>query len=312
MSQHKYTPFVYIWTNVNTQQYYIGSRTAKNCHPDDGYICSSKNAKPLIIANPEEWERTILYIGENVKDVINKETEILKELDCKNDKLSFNMHNGDGNFSNAGVPMSDETKAKLSAAKKGKPSPLKGKPGHPMSDETKAKLLSIRTGSVASDETRAKLSESGKGRTATEETRKKLSEAKKGRVVSEETRKKLSEKNKGYVHTDEARAKISAANMGSKRSDEAKAKMSAASKGKPKSAEACRNMSIAKKGIPITDEVKQKRTEYYATHIVSDETRARRSESMKNQPREECPHCGRWFMRANLVQHHGDKCKMKK
>ena len=140
MSKHQYTPFVYIWTNSDTQQYYIGSRTAKNCHPDDGYICSSKIAKPLIMENPEQWVREILYIGEDAKEVITKETEILMERDCKNDKLSLNMHNGDGNFSNAGCIMSEESKAKMSKSKKGRPSPLKGRKGHPMSDEAKEKL----------------------------------------------------------------------------------------------------------------------------------------------------------------------------
>lgn len=312
MSKHQYTPFVYIWTNSDTQQYYIGSRTAKNCHPDDGYICSSKIAKPLIMENPEQWVREILYIGEDAKEVITKETEILMERDCKNDKLSLNMHNGDGNFSNAGCIMSEESKAKMSKSKKGRPSPLKGRKGHPMSDEAKEKLSKSKKGTIASDETRAKISAANMGRTPTEETRKKLSDAKKGRIVSEDTCKRISEAKKGHVPTVEARAKISAANTGSKRSDETKAKMSSASKGKPKSPEASEKMSKSKKGIPITDEVRQKRNEYYATHVVSEETRTKMSETMKNLPKEECTHCGRWFMHANLVQHHGDKCKKKK
>ena len=32
--------FLYKWTHIPTQKWYVGSRTAVGCHIDDGYICS--------------------------------------------------------------------------------------------------------------------------------------------------------------------------------------------------------------------------------------------------------------------------------
>ena len=86
------TAYVYKWTHIPSFKWYIGSRTAKNSHPDDGYICSSKTVKPLIINNPQEWQRTILAIG-SVQEIRNLETEILVSVDAKNDNRSFNKHN---------------------------------------------------------------------------------------------------------------------------------------------------------------------------------------------------------------------------
>lgn len=59
---------------------------------------------------------------------------------------------------NYGVPMSEETKKKVSENRKGKG------PKHtkPMSDETKAKISSTKKGKKMSEETRAKMSASAK------------------------------------------------------------------------------------------------------------------------------------------------------
>jgi hypothetical protein len=102
--------------HIPTGKWYIGSRTAKGCHKNDGYICSSKIVKPLILKNPKEWRREILGIG--TADYIRKlENKILKKLDARNDPESYNLHNGDGKFSyNLGSPgrwQSKETKEKI-------------------------------------------------------------------------------------------------------------------------------------------------------------------------------------------------------
>jgi hypothetical protein len=78
-------------------KWYVGSRTRKNCHPIDGYICSSKRVKPMILENPSDWRREILATGTQ-EDMIFLETEILNLFDAKNDVRSFNAHNGDGKF----------------------------------------------------------------------------------------------------------------------------------------------------------------------------------------------------------------------
>ncbi len=89
--------FVYKWTELSTGKWYIGSRTAKGCHPNDGYICSSKTVKPMIVENRESWNREILVIG-NPDYIRETEKMILKSLDAKRNTMSFNEHNSDGKF----------------------------------------------------------------------------------------------------------------------------------------------------------------------------------------------------------------------
>ncbi len=124
--------FVYKWVHLPTAKYYIGSRTAAGCHLDDGYICSSKEVKPLIKNNPKEWKRTILAIG-NPQDMYQLETKLLQSLDCKNDPNSFNKHNNDTRIAYPGLPKTEQHKQKLSLAKIGT------KRG-PCSDERKKKI----------------------------------------------------------------------------------------------------------------------------------------------------------------------------
>lgn len=149
--------YVYRWTNKLTGQWYIGSRTARGCHPDDGYICSSRQIKPLILEDQSAWNREIVCVGEP-NDMLKLESDLLVMLDAKNDPQSYNLHNGDGKFTtrgaipwNKGKPgnkgqtawnkgLTKETNAsiaKLSASKMGKPAPNKGVP---MSEEQRHKL----------------------------------------------------------------------------------------------------------------------------------------------------------------------------
>jgi hypothetical protein len=109
------TAFVYKWTHLVTGKWYIGSRTKVGCHPDDGYICSSKIVKPLITSSPTEWQREILFLG-SPKEVIITENVMLLELNAKDDPLSYNMHNGDGKFTTANIVLSEEWKQNISKA----------------------------------------------------------------------------------------------------------------------------------------------------------------------------------------------------
>lgn len=93
--------FVYKWTHIPSMKWYVGSRTAKNCHINDGYLCSSKLVKQLILANPTEWKREIISEG-SPEEMLNLETTILQTVDAKNDIRSFNNHNNDGIFVNVG------------------------------------------------------------------------------------------------------------------------------------------------------------------------------------------------------------------
>jgi group I intron endonuclease len=187
-----HTSFVYKWTHLPTGKWYIGCRTAKGCHPKDGYITSSKLVKNLIKTTPEEWQREILHTG-TPEEILNLEVALLEEFDAKNNLLSYNQHNGDGKFTRTGVKVPLETRLKQSESIKkvhpnrGKPSPNKGK--------------------IASEETRKKQSEAKLGKKRkpfTEQTREKIRQAKLGsnnpsygRTPSEETKEKLRQANQG-------------------------------------------------------------------------------------------------------------------
>jgi hypothetical protein len=127
-----YTPtvaYLYKWTELTTNRWYIGSRTKQGCHPNDGYICSSRTVKPLILEHTEQWIRTILCLG-TPEYIVDLETRLLTAVDAKNDPLSYNQHNGDGKFTRIGMPsghrgkklgpQSAEAKMKRSIALKGK------------------------------------------------------------------------------------------------------------------------------------------------------------------------------------------------
>ena len=211
--------FVYKWTHIPTLKWYVGVRYANGCHPNDGYICSSKIVKPMIELNPKEWVREIVAIGNKV-EMINLENEILKLTNARNDIRSFNQHNNNGKFYSFG-PRSEETRKKISKgiranprsnfkhseeAKKKISEAFKGIPKLPFSEETRKKMSEAKKGKLGklvSEETRKKLSKSGKGRVCSEETKRKLREANKGKTIPQETIRKMLEtrKIKGTKHS---------------------------------------------------------------------------------------------------------------
>jgi hypothetical protein len=118
-------------------------------------------------------------------------------------------------------PLSDEHKAKLSAAKKGKNNPMFGKTGenHPMFGKTGENHPMF--GKIQSEETKERISVAKKGKSngqsgkkRTEETRAKMSAAKKGKKLSDETKEKVSAQLKIAMNTPEVKAKLSAARKG--------------------------------------------------------------------------------------------------
>jgi hypothetical protein len=183
--------YLYKWTEISTGKYYIGARYANGCHPDDGYICTSKIVKPLIEANRNNWVREILCVG-TPDYIVNLESSYLTKLDAKNDPMCYNKHNGDGKFSSLGKPSSlkgrvgnrkgkknsEEHKAKASAKLKGKPAYNKGVP---MSQEQRERLRLANLGKTQTEESNLKRSEALKGRKKTEEHNAKVSAAKLGK-----------------------------------------------------------------------------------------------------------------------------------
>lgn len=103
--------FVYRWINKTTGRIYLGYHKGST---DDGYICSSKSDLFWEHWNNTEveWCRDIIYEG-TLRECIDLETWILSQVNLKDD--SYYNQNVAG-----GIVMSDEIRAKLSRAHKGK------------------------------------------------------------------------------------------------------------------------------------------------------------------------------------------------
>ncbi len=113
------TCYLYKWTEIATGKWYIGSRTAKKCHPNDGYICSSKYVKPLIMANSSGWYKHILAVGTK-EDILKKECFILHYLSARDDKMSYNRCNAGLSFMTAAYERTTEHYKKVSDSMKGR------------------------------------------------------------------------------------------------------------------------------------------------------------------------------------------------
>jgi hypothetical protein len=174
--------YVYMWKEIATDKWYIGSRTRKNCHPDDGYICSSKTVKPMIKANPDGWKRKILFVGDPFK-ALEIESFVLTTMRAKECGDSYNLHNQDMKWTRLGTVDTEEVRLKKSKARAGSNNPSFGKRGelspnwgrkNPMKLETRAKLSVTLQGKSGwnkgkkmppmPDEQRAKISAALKGK----------------------------------------------------------------------------------------------------------------------------------------------------
>jgi len=116
--------FLYKWTELSTGKWYVGSRTAKGCNPNDGYITSSKIVKSKITANSADWVRTVIEVGGSLY-IRNLEMELLTFVDAMHCPQSYNKNNGHVKFSNVGgtswskgKKFSDEHRKKLGFASK--------------------------------------------------------------------------------------------------------------------------------------------------------------------------------------------------
>lgn len=125
------TAYIYKWIHIPTGKWYIGSKSNKDANPltHEKYICSSKIVKPMIKENRDDWCYEIIETG-NPSIIRKRETEILKQLDAKNDPMSYNRSNACWDPGNRlGRKESIETKTKKSKARKGELNPNYGKLG---------------------------------------------------------------------------------------------------------------------------------------------------------------------------------------
>lgn len=127
----------------------------------------------------ENFTKEILY-----SRILNKETvDSMEIFAIKKEraigKAEYNI--ADGGQGGCG-PHSEETKHKLSEAKKGERNPMFGK-GRPQSEEHKHKISEAHKGKHLSEETKRKIGAAHKGKPHSEEARRHMSEAAKARWV---------------------------------------------------------------------------------------------------------------------------------
>ena len=181
--------YLYRWTEKSTGKWYVGARWRKGCHPDDGYICSSKVVAPLIQSNPNNWLREILCIG-NPDYIRDLERKYLTTVNAKFNSDSYNQSNATGKPVH-NKPHTDVTKEKLRLARSKQTPWNKGKGGYALSAEHKKNISngvknSPNVGHLHTDAAKSKMSLAKVGKSShmlgkrhSEETKRKISETKK-------------------------------------------------------------------------------------------------------------------------------------
>jgi len=220
-------------------------------------------------AQPIEW-RYVLdvpvvrlvggFYRESFFDGIFELASVALPVDILKDKLRVEVKKI--RRARTGTKHSDETKAKQSLLKKGKPSK---RLGSKLSDKTKEKLRQANLGKKLSLETKSKIAASGKGRTMSAEAKAKISAANKGKVSN---RKGIT----GFKTSEATKEKLRAINKGKTLSEETKIKMSEAQKA-----------AHAKSKRVVSEETKAKIREKLKGKKLSDETRRKMSESRRKK-----------------------------
>lgn len=171
----------------------------------------------------------------------------------------------DARYCNSGQPMTDEHKAKISQANKGrKPSPqtieasVKAHKGIPVKEETKEKLRQANIGRQHTIEARQKMSIASKSAIRTNEWRQNISTSLKGKIPAPQTIEAMILANKTRIRTEEEIQKRSNIQRERMQDSEIKQRSVQALIGRPVSEETRRKISESNKGQICSQETKQK------------------------------------------------------
>lgn len=198
-----YKPFTYLigWSKHN--KWYYGSRTSKNCHPDDlweTYFTSSKYVKQFREEHGEPDVIEIRKIFDCKEKCIKWESKFLGKIDAVNSNYWLNKHIPGQKF--IGTSFSEQRKHEYSIKFSGKNNP---RFGVILTEDIKNKIKVANLGKKHSEDSKQKMSISRKGRKAwnkgiphTEETKQKMKgrQNRLGKNLSEESKLLISEKAK--------------------------------------------------------------------------------------------------------------------
>ena len=188
---------IYKITNTVNGKFYIGKTThdAVKTRIRDHLTGNSKGSR--LIKDDIEKCGQDAFTYEILHDGIIPEFLDTLEIDAIAKFNTIAPHGYNRNKGGSGsIKHSEETRRKMSKAKKGKPPPNKGKTH---SKEHRRKISEAMKGKTPSEETRRKISENNAAKRP--EVRRKMSEAQKGKTPW----------NKGKTSSEETRRKISAA-----------------------------------------------------------------------------------------------------
>ena len=178
---HYYT---YAYLREDRTPYYIGKGTGKRIY-----------SKQRSIKPPKDKSR-IIFLKQNLteQEAFKHEIYMIAVFGRKDLGTGILHNRTDGGEGGSGCIPSEESRKKMSDARKGKTHTEETR--RKISEENKDKNHP-NYGKTLSEETRRKIGEAHKGKSLSEETKRKLSEAKKGKNPSEETKTKMSEAQKG-------------------------------------------------------------------------------------------------------------------
>lgn len=245
---------VYLARNRVNNKRYVGKTTKTLSKRARQHIKPSHPTlfhKAITKYGPENFEWTVLFEGDDNKELMRVEVAMIAMLQTKMPRGYNLTHGGEGTL---GYEPTAESRARMSASLMGNTHTK----GHKLTAEHCAKMSASQRGIKRTLETRermskpkslemrAKLSAARRGMKFTQEHCNNIRKAKQN--ISPKTRAKMSVSAKKKVFTAEHRANLGAARKGIKRKPETVAKMIAAMTGRKFSAEHCANISAAKKG----------------------------------------------------------------
>jgi hypothetical protein len=185
---------------------------------DDKYLGSGKQLQwSLKKHGKDSHRREILEHCENREALVVREKNVVNHHLLADDRCMNLAIGGEGG---AVVEITEERKSRVSAK-------MKGVPRGPMSEETKKKLSEAKKGRPLSEATKAKMSATTKGRKMSEEQKALLSKVKSGRPMSQAAKDAQSLACKGRLISAETKVKISQALVGRKLSEQHKSNISA-------------------------------------------------------------------------------------
>lgn len=272
--------YTYIHIRVDDGMvFYVGKGKGNRAYSDKG-----RNKRWCRTANKHGWSSVICAYWYSEFDAFEHEKSLILYYKQLNHPLCNMTDGGDGA---SGISPSEETRAKLSAALKGRSRPIEvirkisaSNKGKKRTAEQNRKNSEARLGKPLPDSAKQALIVALTGKPRSEETKRKISLANKGKTITPEHRQIISKRNKGIVRTPEFRAKIIAALTGRPVSKETREKISARQIGKTVSQETRDKISKSLTGRQLNDETKAK-----LIALSNDPVRrARHSAALKGKP----------------------------